>query len=303
MFGLGRAVFQDEDTQAAQPLSAPQAVRLVSPSVAKGGLVVACPHSGRFYPEALLSGSRLDPLGLRRSEDAFVDELFSAAPAAGAFLMTTDYARAFVDLNRDADELDAALVVDLPTDKVGHVSPRVHAGLGVIPRTVGDGIEIYTDPLTFEVVQARLNDVYVPWHSAIDRLLTQNCGEFGHAVLLDCHSMPSTASGVPSQDIVLGDRFGASCAPVFIHEAFSFLDSRGFKVARNNPYAGGYATKRYGKPAVGRHALQIEINRSFYMVEGALTKKAAFGDLQAVLGDLVAHLVLVSQAMWRSEAV
>jgi N-formylglutamate amidohydrolase len=297
MFGLGRAVFQDEDTQAAQPLSAPQAVRLVSPSLAKGGLVVACPHSGRFYPEALLNGSRLDPLGLRRSEDAFVDELFSAAPSVGAYWITTDYARAFVDLNRDAKELDAALVVDLPPDSVGFSSPRVDAGLGVIPRTVGDGIEIYADPLTFEDVQARLSSVYVPWHSALDRLLTQISGEFGHVVLLDCHSMPSAASGVPSQDIVLGDRFGASCAPSLMDEAFGFLDSRGFKVARNNPYAGGYAIQRYGKPGVARHAMQIEVNRSLYMVEGALTKKAAFGDLQAVFGELAAHMVLVSQAM------
>lgn len=303
MFGLGRALYQGKALQAGELLGPPLPVRLVSPCAAKGGLVVACPHSGRFYPEALLKGSRLDPLGLRRSEDAFVDDLFSAAPAAGAHLITTDYARAFVDLNRDAKELDAVLVVDLPPDSAGFSSPRVDAGLGVIPRTVGDGIEIYTDPLTFEVVQARLNDVYVPWHSAIDRLLTQNCGEFGHAVLLDCHSMPSAASGVPSQDIVLGDRFGASCAPIFMDEAFRFLSSRGFGVARNNPYAGGYAIQRYGKPAVARHALQIEINRSLYMVEGALTKKPFFGELETVLGQLVTHLASVSQSLRQSARV
>ena len=283
--------------QAGQVSSPPQPVRLVSPRLAKGGLVVACPHSGRFYPDALLKGSRLDPLGLRRSEDAFVDELFSAAPSAGAYWITTDYARAFVDLNRDAKELDAALVVDLPPDSAGFSSPRVDAGLGVIPRTVGDGIEIYADPLTFEDVQARLSDVYVPWHDALDRLLTQVSSEFGHVVLLDCHSMPCAASGVPSQDIVLGDRFGASCAPILMDEAFRFLEGRGFKVARNNPYAGGYAIQRYGKPDVVRHALQIEINRSLYMVEGALTKKPFFRELETVFGELVTHLASVSQSL------
>jgi N-formylglutamate amidohydrolase len=297
MFGLGRMLYQDKDMQAGRFSSPPQPVRLVSPRAAKGGLVVACPHSGRYYPDALLASSRLDPLGLRRSEDAFVDELFSAAPAAGAFLMTTDYARAFVDLNRDADELDAVLVVDLPPEKAGNVSPRVDAGLGVIPRTVGDGIEIYTHPLSFEDVQARLADIYVPWHSALDRILTDVCDETGHVVLLDCHSMPCAASGVPSRDIVLGDRYGAACAPILMDEAFSFLSGRGFKVARNNPYAGGYAIQRYGRPDKSRHALQIEINRSLYMVEGALTKKSAFGDLQALFEEFVAHLAIASQAL------
>lgn len=303
MFVRGRVLYQGNDMQVGRFPSLPQPVRLVSPSAPKGGLVVACPHSGRFYPDALLKGSRLDPLGLRRSEDAFVDELFSEAPAAGAYLMTTDYARAFVDLNRDANELDAMLVADLPPSKAGFVSPRVDAGLGVIPRTVGDGIEIYAQPLTFEDVQARLSDVYFPWHSAVDCLLAQICGVLGHVVMLDCHSMPSAASGVPSQDIVLGNRFGASCAPILMDEAFSFLSARGFKVARNNPYAGGYSVQSYGKPDIGRHALQIEINRSLYMVEGALIRKPTFPDLQALFGEFVAYLALVSHAFGTSRNV
>ena len=40
-------------------------------------LVFNSPHSGRVYPKAFLAASRLDPRALRRSEDAYVEELFA----------------------------------------------------------------------------------------------------------------------------------------------------------------------------------------------------------------------------------
>ncbi|GIU67661.1 N-formylglutamate amidohydrolase [Candidatus Phycosocius spiralis] len=259
--------------------------------------MVTCPHSGRFYPKDLLDAACLDRLALRRSEDAFVDELFLDAPLAGAYWLTTDYARAFVDLNRDCEELDPALVIDLPPEKSGFSSPRVEAGLGVIPRTVGDGIAIYAKSLTYQEIQARLCQVYVPWYDALDELLARIMAQVGHFLLLDCHSMPSAASGIPRYDIVLGDRYGVSCDPIFIEEADRFLSDLGFKVARNYPFAGGYSIHRYGHPTLMRHALQIEINRSLYMVEGALIKKSVFSDLRRMFGEFVGHLSAFSRLL------
>jgi len=274
----------------------PPAFRLLRPVVARSGVIVCCPHSGRFYPEDLLRSSKLDRLALRRSEDAYVDELLAASPGLGASLLLADFARAYVDLNRSPDELDPDLIDDLPSGDRRVPSPRVLAGLGVVPRTVGDGVEIYPSRLSFAAAQARLSEVYRPWHAAIEELIEAEKETVGQAVLLDCHSMPASASGLPENDIVLGDRFGASCAPIYMAEAFTFLRSKGLRVARNNPYAGGYATERYGKPGQNQHSLQIEINRSLYMVEGAMSKRNSFAQVAEMLSGLVARVVDVAEA-------
>ncbi|MFN8920712.1 MAG: N-formylglutamate amidohydrolase [Hyphomonadaceae bacterium] len=291
----GTATGYQRDEVGGGPASRPPAYRLLRPLSDKAGVIVCCPHSGRFYPDDLLRGSKLDRLALRRSEDAFVDELFAASPELGASLLMTDFARAYVDLNRGPEEFDPELIDGLPQGDRRVPSPRVLAGLGVIPRTVGDGVDIYTGRLAFAEVQARLDEVYAPWHGVIEDLIDGAKQTVGHAVVLDCHSMPASASGSPENDIVLGDRFGASCAPVYMAEAFTYLRSKGLRVARNNPYAGGYATERYGKPGQNQHSLQIEINRSLYMVEGAMSKRTAFSQMAELLAGLVMRLVAVAE--------
>jgi N-formylglutamate amidohydrolase len=284
---------QDLVVKASMPAPRPPALKIVHPTDSRSAMIVACPHSGRFYPPELLAHSKLDPFSLRRSEDAFVDTLFSAAPTHGAVLVTTDFARAFVDLNRAETELDPDLIegLDAVTPSV-----RAEAGLGVIPRTVGDGIMIYTRKISQADANSRLGEIHRPWHEGLTTLLQRGVAQHGRALLLDCHSMPNGVAGLPANDIVLGDRFGASCAPHFMAEAMALLQAEGLKVARNNPYAGGYSTQRHGKPALGQHALQIEINRSLYMVEGAFTLRQEFAQIQAIMGRLVARLSEAARA-------
>jgi N-formylglutamate amidohydrolase len=277
----------------------PDPIDHVVPQVFMGGLIVACPHSGRFYPPELLKASRLDEFRLRRSEDAFVDLLFSNAPSAGADLLICRFARAFVDVNRDSKELDPILIRDL--GDCAPVSERVKAGLGVVPRTVGEGIAIYRSLLSSESVDRRLAEVHRPWHHTIEELMEKVRARNKVALLLDCHSMPASVSGDPAADIVLGDRFGESCAPIFANTALSFLRLRGLKVARNNPFAGGYCTSRHGRPLIGYHALQIEINRSLYMVEGSFALKPEFQVLQETLTGLVSCLAQVSVQVGESQ--
>jgi N-formylglutamate amidohydrolase len=249
---------------------------------------VASAHSGRHYPQELLSASRLDRHTLRRSEDAWVDHLFASAPGCGAPLVTTDYARAFVDLNRARDELDPMLV-----DGVSHAGPRsmrVMAGLGVLPRSIGDGEAIYRHRLSQAEAQARLQTVYDPYHAALSRQLAAARTRHGESLLLDCHSMPAIAAGSTGMDVVLGDRFGAACMPVVSEAARACLVAAGLRVARNAPYAGGHVTGLHGRPHHGSQALQIEINRSLYMVEGALTLRPGFEALKTVMGELMTVL-------------
>jgi N-formylglutamate amidohydrolase len=261
-------------------------------------LVLASPHSGADYPGGLLAVSRLDPLTLRRSEDSFVDDLFGAAPDLGAPLLAARFPRAYLDVNREAWELDPTMFSDALPGYVNSRSPRVRMGLGTIARVVASGEEIYAGKLAFADAKRRVDALYYPYHRALRRLLEETGSEFGGYLLIDCHSMPSAASAVGSEtgaDIVLGDCHGTSCAPQIVESARAFLAARGFGVAINAPYAGGFTTGHYGSPRRARHALQIEINRALYMEERTFKKNPGFGRLASEMTALIAHLGQIMQ--------
>ncbi len=267
--------------------------------VAPVPLVLASPHSGTDYPAAFVAGSRLNPHALRRSEDSFVDELFAAAPQAGAPLLAARFPRAYLDANREPYELDPAMFADPLPGFVNRMSPRVRMGLGTIARIVASGEEIYAGKLCFAEAERRINGLYRPYHRVLRRLLDDAETQFGGCLLLDCHSMPSTARGgfaADGADIVLGDCFGSACASQILHSARRFFASRGYSVAVNAPYAGGFTTEHYGRPRRGRHALQIEISRALYMDERSFCKTAAFAELAEHLAALVPYLAPVVEA-------
>jgi N-formylglutamate amidohydrolase len=256
-------------------------------------LVLASPHSGAEYPDEFLSASRLDPLTLRRSEDSFVDEIFSSAPELGAPLVAARFPRAYLDVNREPWELDPTMFSDALPNYINIRSPRVRMGLGTIARVVASGEEIYARRLRFAEARTRVERLYHPYHQALRNLVLDTEAAFGGCLLVDCHSMPSAASEAGGQgpaDIVLGDCHGTSCAPEIIEAARSFLTGRNFAVALNAPYAGGFTTAHYGNPRRGRHALQIEINRALYMDERRCRRKPELARLAAEMRALVAHL-------------
>jgi N-formylglutamate amidohydrolase len=250
--------------------------------------IFASPHSGRIYPPTLTRLSRLDALSLRKSEDAFVDELFTHVVADGAPLIVARFPRAFVDVNRGAEELDPALFeAPLPRAMSGP-STHVNAGLGVIPRVVRDGLEIYRGRLPVAEAEFRLAQFHRPYHAALAALVEETRARFGVAVVIDCHSMPS---GVKGAEIVLGDRHETTAAAELSAHALAALQRLGFDVVRNAPYAGGYTTALYGQPADGMHALQVEVNRALYLDEDKMEKAASFDDCRELLGHFTAALV------------
>lgn len=257
-------------------------------------LVFASPHSGRLYPADMMAASRLGALDIRRSEDAFVDQLVEAAPDLGATLITARFARAYVDLNRSPDELDPAMFADALPEGARAPSARVAAGLGAIARIVADGQEIYARKLTYAEARSRIEGAHHPYHQALQDLLAKARTTHGVAVLIDWHSMPTAAARAGGRgracDIVLGDRFGASCSGALTRRVEQILESLGYSVARNTPYAGGFTTEHYGAPARGVHALQIEINRGLYLDEASLTLTAGFQGLRADMETLTRTL-------------
>ncbi len=265
-------------------------------------IVVASPHSGRDYPSAFLAESRLPPQRLRKSEDSFVDELFAAAPALGAPLIRAHFPRIYVDANREPFELDPRMFEDGLPDYVNASSPRVAAGLGTIARVAACGEDIYRRKLSLAEALARIDDCYRPYHASLKRLVDATAARFGHCILLDCHSMPSTGhaiepdAGRARADFVLGDCFGESCAPAVISRAEEALRAMGFTVRRNVPYSGGYTTRHYGRPKARIHALQIEINRALYMDQESFVPTVGFAAMAERMRELVAALGAIDAA-------
>jgi N-formylglutamate amidohydrolase len=273
------------------PRTAAGVLDVHEPAARRLPLVLASPHSGSEYPADFVAASRLDPLALRQSEDSFVDELFAAAPQLGAPLLSARFPRAYLDVNREAYELDPAMFSDALPSYVNGGSPRVRIGLGTIARIVANGENIYAGKLRFADAERRIECLYHPYHQVLHRLVQETAAMFGGCLLVDCHSMPSgSGCGQGGADIVLGDCYGAACAPCIIEAARLLLADRGFRVAINAPYAGGFTTGFYGRPRTHRHALQIEINRALYMDERSYCRKPSFAQLVEDLAHLIERL-------------
>ena len=261
-------------------------------------VVFSSPHSGRDYPAALLRDTVLDPLALRSSEDAFVDDLFGAATACGAPLIAATAPRAWIDVNRARDELDPSLIRGVPHRPFG---VRVASGLGVIPRVVANGRAIYARKLSRAEAEARIAAIWLPYHAALERLMDAAQARFGCAILIDCHSMPPEAldgtrfpAGRP--DVVLGDRFGAAAAPWVTRGVEAAFRAEGFAVLRNMPFAGAHIAERHGAPARGRHVVQVEIDRALYLDPSSVAPGPGYDRLRARLDRVVAAIATLGRA-------
>ncbi len=266
---------------------------ILEPREWRGAIVFNSPHSGCVYPRPFLAASRLELAILRRSEDSFVDELVVGVVERGHPLMRAHFPRCYVDVNREPYELDPRMFEGRLPSFANTRSMRVAGGLGTVARVVGDAQEIYDQRIPVDEALRRIETLYKPYHRALRRLFTRVHGDFGAAVLVDCHSMPSssgTKDERPRADIVLGDRYGTSCVGVITETIESTLHGLGYALSRNKPYAGGFITEHYGNPGAGLHAVQLEINRALYMDERSYERTPGFLRLAADLQHMVDRL-------------
>ena len=269
---------------------------IVEPVQWCGPVIFNSPHSGSVYPRAFLVASRLDLATLRHSEDSFVDELALGVVRRGYPVMRAHFPRCYVDVNREPYELDPRMFEGRLPSFANTRSMRVAGGLGTIARVVGDAQEIYRERIPVDDAIARIEGLYKPYHRALRRLFTRMHRDFGAAVLIDCHSMPSAAGSKderPRSDVVLGDRYGTSCVGVVAEVAEATLRALGYSVSRNKPYAGGFITEHYGNPAAGLHAIQLELNRALYMDERRRERCASFDRLASDLQTLAEELAAI----------
>lgn len=258
-------------------------------------LVYDSPHSGRTYPPSFVSVATREQL--RWAEDAYVDELLAPAVAHGAALLCATVPRSYIDVNRATSDIDAELLVDpwpeplVPTDKTVR-------GLGLVRRYVVPGVPIYAlHSLTVADVQARIRDVYAPYHGALDSLIADQHAIGGAVWHINWHSMKSKGNamtpdgaGGARADFVVSDREGASAAADFTALIVDALRTFGYRVSVNTPYKGGYIVQRHGRPSERVHSVQIEINRALYLDEQKVERTAGFDTLQGQLTQLTQQL-------------
>ena len=271
-------------------------------------VVVDVPHAGRRYPRAFVERARLPLRSLRRSEDAYVDRLFARSVTLGAPLLAAEFPRAYLDVNREPYELDPRMFAGRLPSFANTRSMRVAGGLGTIPRVVGDGQEIYFERLDVEDALNRIEALYKPYHRALRRLINKAHQAFGTVILVDCHSMPSvgvTRDEPKRPDVVIGDRYGTSCASLLPDVVEETLRAQGYSVGRNKPYAGGFITEHYGNPASGLHTIQLELNRAIYMDERRRERGPQFrkvADDFIVLAEALAAIPLDSLGPFQAAA-
>lgn len=276
----------------------PEPYRLTLPQTRVSSVVFSSPHSGRDYPAAFLRRSVLDERTIRTSEDAFIHDLLAPAPGMGAPLIAATAPRAYIDLNRSAEELDPALIEGVRA--VLH-NPRISSGLGVIPRVVSGGRAIYQGKIPMAEARNRLRDFWHPYHDRLSRLMDESHSVFGQAILIDVHSMPHEAidsvagAGVRRPEIVLGDRFGAAADPAIVAEIERAFQDEGLRVARNAPFAGAYIAQTYGRPSRRHHAVQVEIDRALYMNEVLIRPNGNYVSFARLLERVLARIAAIGR--------
>lgn len=253
-------------------------------------LIFDSPHSGTVYPEDF--GYACDFKTLEKAEDKFVDDLFIKAPDYGATLLTADFPRSYIDVNRCEKDIDPDLLDDLWPHEIA-TTARSHAGIGLVRRLVRPGLPVYNRQLSIAEIQHRIATFYRPYHATLERVIEKAHYDFGAVWHINCHSMPSAeghtfrTSPLKSMDFVLGDRDGTTCDSNFTRSVRDFLKGLGYKVAINDPYKGVELVRRYSAPATGRHSLQIEVLRSLYLDEGTYEKSKNYEVLKADIEKLI----------------
>lgn len=272
------------------------AYHLARPATRTTSVVFASPHSGRDYPSDFLRQAVLNASQIRSSEDAFIDLLLENAPNHGAPLLTAKAPRAYLDLNRGPDELDSALIEGVR--RKAH-NPRIASGLGVIPRVVANGQQIYRGKLSLTQAHDRIARYWRPYHDQLQTLLDESMNMFSEAILIDCHSMPHEAlenagpPGAARPHIVLGDRFGSAAASPIVERVEAAFAGAGFRVARNMPFAGAFITQHYGRPSRHQHAIQVEIDRALYMDERTLETNSNYTAFKTLLDGVMADIAAI----------
>lgn len=267
----------------------PAAIAVNRPAVI-GPVIVSVPHAGRIYPPEILSAARVDRPHLERLEDSWCDLIAAGAADSGATVVHALWARAVADLNRGEGQMAPGEVAVPLRTQFSAPGRKERAGLGVVPTRLADCGPLWKRPIDSVALEWRLESFHRPYHAALAEALSVARHEYGHAILIDLHSMPSIPTGHPGHGarIIVGDRFGGTAGDWLIDLVVASAGRLNEVVARNQPYAGGHIIRTHGRPAEAIHAVQIEIDRSLYLTPERLPDASRIARLARWFSELVA---------------
>lgn len=245
----------------------PPASLAVNRPAAPGPVIISVPHAGRIYPAEILAAARVPRQDLERLEDGWCDLVAGRAAAAGATVVQALWARAVADCNRGEGQMAPGEVAPALRSQFSVPGRKERAGLGVVPTRLAHCGSLWKRPIDRAGLHWRLESFHRPFHAALAEELAAARERFGHAVLIDLHSMPPIPAGQPGHGahIVIGDRFGETAGDWLIDRVMASVAGLGIPVARNQPYAGGHIVRTHGRPDQDVHAVQIEVDRSLYL--------------------------------------
>ncbi len=238
-------------------------------------ILVDVPHAGEWIPDEVLSEMAVGDQTLRRDLDLYVDEIWAKTATFGATLIRSCVSRYVVDLNRAGDDVAATTVRG--AKRV--MAPGYYHDRGVVWRTTTDGVPVMSSPMSREAFERRIAMFHTPYHAAIKAEIERIKAQFGYCIMVDGHSMPSMGRsghsdpGARRADVVPGDVGGTACDPAITWAVERHFKSKGYSVAVNKPYQGGWITRSFGRPRDGVHAIQIELNRDLYMDETSFERR------------------------------
>ncbi|WP_375196486.1 N-formylglutamate amidohydrolase [Sphingobium sp.] len=275
------------------PVESTAAYDLYRPETLSGPVIISVPHAGRDYDATLLAQARVRREILQRLEDRWADLIAHPLIGRGWPVLVARAPRAMIDLNRHEREVDPGMVTGLPRDFPLQGSAKLRGGLGLIPRRLPGAHELWQRSLAWAEVERRIAQVHRPYHAALERLMREARDNYGHAILVDLHSMPPLpppAAGQGAPALVLGDRFGRTASARLMTLAADVADGHGLLAAQNHPYAGDHMIERHGRPAHGLYAIQLECDRSLYLDEALDGPGMGLAQLQRVVSAIVEAL-------------
>lgn len=255
---------------------------IIPPTAPKVPIVISSPHSGTFFPPEVADQLKPEHVATPDDTDWFIHKLYDFAPAMGITMISANYNRWVIDLNRN------------PNSAPLYNDGRVITGL--VPTTNFNGEHLYKGQIpSQEEVNRRLDAYYKPYHQKVAELLQATKAEFGKALLFDAHSIRKVVPGIREEafpDLILGDNDGKSADKAIIETAFSALKSDGYDLQHNHPFKGGYITRSFGQPSDNVHALQLEMAKTNYMNDSETAYDQARADqIRAILQNVFSALI------------
>jgi len=260
-------------------------------------LIVSVPHAGTDLPAALQT-RLVSPWLARKDADWWVDRLYDIAEGLGATTVRTAVSRTVIDVNRDPSGVS--------------LYPG-QATTGLCPTTTFDGEPLYREgeaPDEAEIAERR-KAFFDPYHVALSAEVERLRERHGRLVLYEAHSIrsqiPRLFEGVLPH-LNIGTNSGSSCDPALTSAVAGLCAASNLSLAVNGRFKGGWTTRRYGDPAAGVHAIQMELACRGYMREPigppspdswpAPYDPATAAPIRALLARILAACIAFADPSW-----